>query len=210
LYAYKKAFQGKSMNTFSDQAWFESCLNNQALLQRLKKIKLIVSDIDGSLTDGSLFYFPDIDQELKAFSVLDGYATAHAIKAGLHIALLTGKTGSILKQRAQRLGISDDLCLLGKSKDKIVHVQDLQKKCNVSKEETLLFGDDILDVEALDAVDLFVAPQSTLFYVRNVADLVVPLNAGYGAFRLLLDLILYVQKKHFAQETIEKALKKHT
>lgn len=195
------------MNTYPDQKWFEECLDNKELVEQLKKIKLIITDIDGSLTDDTLYFHPDLT-EVKGFSVLDGFGTAHAIKRGMKIAFLSGKTGNILEHRAKQLGIPENLCILGKGKDKIKYVTKLQETCGITKQETILFGNDILDVETKPAVQFFVVPQSSAFYVKKTADMVVPCDAGYGSFRLLLDLVLYVQNNHFAQNTLKAALKK--
>jgi len=193
------------MNQISN--WFKSCLDNKDLVEKIKKIKLVITDIDGCLTDGQSFFSED-GNRAKGFSVQDGYATVHALKSGLLIAFLTGRKDNSVKLRAQQLGIPEDMYFEGfcnGKKEKTAHIQ--QSK-NVDKQEALLFGDDFLDVQCRELVGLFVCPQNSLFYIAHQADLIIPQNGGNHAFRTLLDLILYVQEKHFAQEMINQALGK--
>lgn len=185
--------------------WFKKQLQNTELVEQLKKTKLVITDIDGCLTNSNIY--PNGSDETKGFSVQDGFATAKAIKAGLNIALLTGKKGPILEQRAATLGIPPERRFFGYCSDKIKAVKKIQQDGNFSKEETLFFGDDFLDVEVRSAVKMFVCPNNAIFYIKPQADLVLPRPGGKGAFRLLLDLVMYVQQIHFAQTLIENALR---
>ena len=81
------------------------------------------------------------------------------------------------------------------------------EKLNITSEETLHFGDDFLDLEIKPHVGIFAAPQNAPFYIQHAADIVVPKDGAHSAFRLLLDVILYVQGNHFAQKFIEEAIK---
>lgn len=190
----------------NDIKWFKSCLENEELSEKLSKIKLVVSDIDGTLTDANIF-LPLDSQELKGLSIQDGYITAKAIAAGVNIAYLSGRSSSEITKRAQKLGIPLELCAQGIN-DKINKVQEMQAFTRVTKEETLIFGDDYMDYEIKDFSAIYAIPANAPFYFHPAADLVLPKNGGQGAFRLLLDLILYIQNKHFAQDLISKSLKK--
>ncbi len=185
--------------------WFKEAVNNQLLVNKLKKIKLIISDVDGSLTD-NLLYPHENTEETKGFSTQDGFAITQAIQLGLQIALLSGKNGKILQARADTLGIPKANQFWGVNNNKIEYVQKLQKNLNTTKEETLYFGDDTLDIEVKDAISLFVCPLNAIFYIKPLSDIIIPKTGGYGAFRMLLDLTLYVQKKHFKQSLIDNAL----
>ena len=96
---------------------------------------------------------------------------------------------------------------MGDCKDKIQYVHKMQKFVEASKEETVHFGDDVLDLYVKPEVGLFACPNNSLFYVKHNAEIIIPRNGGHGAFRMLLDLILYAQEKHFAQQYIQDALK---
>lgn len=188
-----------------DIAWFSKCLSNKnQLVEKLKKIKLVISDIDGTLTDANI-YLPQNSEELKGISIQDGFITTKAIQAKVYIAYLSGRKSSEITKRAAKLGIAAELCAQG-IENKSEKVIAMQSFANASKEETLIFGDDYLDYEIKDLGSLYVVPSNTPFYLQAAADLVIPKAGGQSPFRLLIDLILYVQEKHIAQELIKKAL----
>ncbi len=197
------------MNTQYDKdlTWFKKCLQNNNLVEKLKKIKLIITDIDGSLTDAKIGYTQE-DEDARYFSIQDGFAIGSAVKHNLlRIAFLSGKNHNSAFLRAQKLGISREDCIEGRE-DKLDMICMLQKKHDITHNETIFFGDDWLDTQVkLQEKNLFFSvPCSAPFYFHHVADLVVPKGGGDHAFRLLLDLVLYVQNKHFAQEVIDSAL----
>lgn len=203
-------------NSQSDKNWFIKNLANKDLVKKIKNIKIIITDIDGCLTDGRLTladsrYPKDNDYSrhiAKSFCVQDGYAVATCTKNNLlPIAFLTGRTDEATKIRAKMVGIPENLCFTGISQKKIEKVQKIQKQNNISKDQTLYFGDDFLDYETIDAIGLMCSPENSPFYFQEKADLVIPRSGGNGAFRLLLDFVLYVKNKHFAQNFIEKAIK---
>jgi len=191
-------------NNDIDINWLKEILQNKPLIEKLKKIKLIISDIDGCLANGKVYG----EEESKGFCVQDGFGTVKALEAGLKIAFITGKNSNQTKERAKTLGIPDELCHVGICNDKIEKVHDVQEKTSCSKEETLFFGDDVLDIEAKEAVGVFASPKNLIFYLKPYVDFIIPREGGKGAFRLLLDLILYSQGKHFAADMIEESLKK--
>ena len=84
-----------------DINWFKEILQNKPLIEKLKKIKLIISDIDGCLTNGKVYG----EEEIKGFCVQDGFGTVKALEAGLNIAFITGKNSDQTKARAKTLGI---------------------------------------------------------------------------------------------------------
>ena len=192
--------------TSHDFEWFSSTLNNVSLVNRLKEIKLVIADIDGSMTDGMITY--NLDGESgRNFSIQDGFATARALKSGLLIAFLSGKDHNSAQLRAKKLGIPDDLCVTG-CEDKITYLLQMQKSYNSLPAQTIMYGDDFLDarVKAQQPELFLVVPNNIPFYFHQTADLVLPKNGGDNAFRLLLDILLFVQGKHFAQEYITQTL----
>lgn len=205
------------MNNYqSDKNWFEKNLKNKNLVEKIKKIKIIITDIDGCLTNGSLMLaeskYPNDDNYSryigKSFCVQDGFAINHTIKNNLLlIAFLTGRIDEATKIRAKMLGIPKELCFTGIDQKKIDKVKLIQTQKNITKSQTLYFGDDFLDYETLDAVEIMSTPENSPFYFQDKADLIIPRTGGNSAFRLLLDFILYVQNKHFAQNFIEKTIK---
>ena len=190
----------------NDKLWFSQCLANATLIEKLKKIKLIIADIDGSLTDGNMDYTEEKEFS-RRFSIVDGFGMVEAQKAGLIIALVSGKKHHSAHVRAQKLKIPDNLCFDG-YENKTDSITLLQKRYELTAQETLVFGDDYFD--ALVKINLpelfFACPISAPFYFHSMADLVIPKHAGNHVFRLLLDLILYSQNKHVAQKLINASL----
>jgi 3-deoxy-D-manno-octulosonate 8-phosphate phosphatase (KDO 8-P phosphatase) len=187
--------------------WFKTMLANQALVDRLRDIKLVVADIDGSLTDGTVHYNA-VGEADRMYSPQDGYATRMAMDQGLMVAFLSGNAGASITSRAQKLNIPTNFVILG-SKDKRIAVKQLQAQTHTTAAQTLVFGDDYLDaaVKEANAAITLAMPHNALFYLKPLADCVIPLNAGRGsAFRLLLDLVLFIQNKHIAQHLIKQAL----
>lgn len=197
--------------TKKNKTWFKNCLENKELIKKLKKIKLLITDVDGCLTNGNISMINPTGEVAKSFSVIDGFAIDRIIKtSNLLIAFLSGRKDIVTKVRAQKVGIPDDMCFIGDDAriDKKIKIKLIQEKRNILREETLLFGDDFLDIEAKSTAAIFACPKNTPFYFQEQADLIIPLKGGQHTFRLLLDLVLYVQNKHFAQKYIEESLRR--
>ncbi|MBX9830881.1 hypothetical protein K2X40_02905 [Candidatus Babeliales bacterium] len=190
-----------------DLLWFKQSLENKELVEQLKKIKLIIADIDGSLTDGNLEYTEEKENS-RRFSTQDGFGIIKAMKAGILVAFLSGKDHGSIKARAQLLGIPNDL-FIGGRKDKLVVIEQIQQKHELADHEVLIFGDDHFDafVKQQNPSILLATPSNAPFYYHNFADLVVPREGGNHSFRLLVDLILYFQGKHFDHQLITQALR---
>jgi 3-deoxy-D-manno-octulosonate 8-phosphate phosphatase (KDO 8-P phosphatase) len=196
-----------------EQRWFKQCLHNKSLVKKLKNIRFIVLDIDGALTNGYVYLSEHFDghhdslRKTKGFSTQDGFAINQTIKHNLlKFAFLSGRADETTKARAKQLEIPEELCFTGIDHNKPKKIQLMQKKLNITLEETLHFGDDFLDLEIKPHVSIFACPQNAPFYIQHAAQLVVPKKGENNSFRLLLDLILYVQGIHFAQDFIENAL----
>jgi 3-deoxy-D-manno-octulosonate 8-phosphate phosphatase (KDO 8-P phosphatase) len=190
----------------NDKAWFKSCLQNKELIKKIEKIKLVVSDVDGALTNAWV-YITSEGEGGRYFSTVDGYIVKPALASGLLIAFVSGKDNKSTFMRGTRLGLSEDMCVSGTG-NKVENVCNLQEKKSLKDNEVLIFGDDYLDAQVkLEKPDvLYACPSNTLFYLQSCADLVVTRDGGASAFRLLLDLILFVQKKHFVQKLLEREI----
>lgn len=204
-----RAFNQEIMMHNISANWFKAVLSDEKLIARLKKITLVVTDVDGSLTDGTVHFNSDGEAD-RMYSPQDGYAMRMAMDNGINVAVLSGNAGASIVSRAKKLKVPDNLIILG-SHDKCSAVKELQLLVNATSEQTLIFGDDYLDaaVKLADSAVFFAMPNNSVFYLKHIADSVVPVNAGNeNAFRLLLDLVLYVQGKHIAQDLITQAIKK--
>jgi len=191
----------------SDLSWFKTALENKEIVERLKNIKLIISDVDGSLTDAKV-YVDEEGERGRFFSTQDGYIVKPALEHGIKISLMSGKANKSTEIRAKYIGIPESLCFTG-NLNKIELIKKLADEHGLNPDQILIFGDDMPDarVKLASWANVFACPANTPFYIQlAAADLVIPRSGGNDAFRLLLDLILYVQGVHEAQDLIKKSL----
>ena len=116
-----------------------------ALIERLVRVKLMVFDIDGVLTDGSLWY-GDQGEVFKRFHALDGLGIKMLINSGIRVALVTGRTSKIVNIRAAELGVAD---ILQDVKDKGLAVSELIHRHHILLEEVGFMGDDLIEIGAM-------------------------------------------------------------
>ena len=190
----------------NDKPWFVACLNNQELSKKLQGLKMVVCDIDGTLTNGTMAYNQD-GELFRYFSITDGFGIVSAQHAGLIIAILSGKAHDSAQQRAKKLHIPEHLCFGGREK-KLEVIKQMAQQESLELNQILLFGDDYYDAKVKMAAPqlLYATSHDAPFYFHQHADIIVPRNGGNHAARLLLDLILYLKKKHFAQASIAQAI----
>lgn len=159
--------------------------------EKLQNIKLVITDVDGVLTDGLLHY--DINGEaLKSFHVRDGLGIKMLMGNGIQVAVLSGRASPILQKRLDDLGIT--LALLGKL-EKESACFELMKQAGVNAEQTAYIGDDSVDLPAFTVCGLSFAVADAADYVKDCADYVLSLCGGKGAFREMSDMILAAQGK---------------
>ncbi len=160
-------------------------------VEKAKKVKMILLDVDGVLTDGSIIYSSNCG-EIKIFNAQDGYGIVRAIELGLKVGIITGRESEIIKRRANELGISD---LIQNAIDKVKPFEELSKKYGLDKEEFCYVGDDILDIPLLKRVGFSAAPSNARSEVKRIVDYVASSSGGNGAVREIIDFILKAQKK---------------
>ena len=132
-------------------------------------IKLIVLDVDGTLTDGRL-YMDDKDNCLKAFDVKDGFAIAQWIKLGGLVAIITGKTSEIVRRRKEELGIQE---LAQGVSNKVVELNKLLVKYSLSLDEVAYIGDDINDLGVMSKLDFL--PAQKMQFLKSQKELITQL-----------------------------------
>jgi 3-deoxy-D-manno-octulosonate 8-phosphate phosphatase (KDO 8-P phosphatase) len=158
---------------------------------RLEKIKILVMDVDGTLTDGTVFYSAR-GEEMKRFSLKDGMGIELLRKADIESAILTSETSAIVEQRAKKLKIRH--VLLG-SRNKKKDLENLAKKLSLSLEEIAYIGDDVNDIMAMQISGVSACPLDASEEVKKVVDYECDTYAGYGAVREFCELILISQNK---------------
>ena len=165
-------------------------IKNQALA---KSIKLIIFDVDGVLTDGSL-YFDNSGSEYKAFNSKDGHGIRLILENGIEVALITGRTSELLKHRAENLKIKPNLIYQG-YRDKLPAYADLLKKTGFKKEQIAYVGDDVIDLPIMSQVGFSIAVNDANWFVKDNCDWVTSLSGGKGAVREVCEFLLNAQGK---------------
>lgn len=155
-------------------------------LERLKHVKLVVTDVDGVLTDGGLYYGPD-GEYLKRFNAKDGLGVKLLQKAGIHVAIISGRDCFALRKRINDLGITD--AILGQL-DKQLAISKIKMQYKIKSEEVVFIGDDIPDMNIFDQCGVSVTVNDAPEYVKNMADIILNNNGGNAVFREIVDLII--------------------
>ena len=157
------------------------------LKKTAKKIKIILTDVDGVLTDGTI-YKGNEGAEFKRFSVLDGAGVALAHEAGMKVVIISGRYSPATESRAKELGLEDD-CYQGYL-NKAALYEHLKEKYDFEDEEAVFIGDDLIDIEVMERVGLPIAVANAIAPVKSIAKLITEANGGEGAFREAIEVIL--------------------
>ena len=157
-----------------------------ALLERAKRIKLLVLDVDGVLTDGRLYISP-AGEELKVFHVRDGSGLVALQRAGVTVAIISGRDSAAVTRRAAELGIRHVRQGVG---DKAAALGSLLRELGVAPDETACVGDDTPDLPMLGAAGLAVAVGDAHAALRPVVHWVTSAPGGRGAVREVCDLLI--------------------
>ncbi|WP_373975987.1 HAD family hydrolase [Chitinibacter sp. SCUT-21] len=154
-----------------------------------KPVKLMIFDVDGVMTDGSL-YFSDSGEEMKAFNSLDGHGMKMLQNSGVKLAIITGRTSKLLEHRARNLGI--DYLHQG-SHDKLASFQSLIAEVGVSAEECGFMGDDVIDLPVMRRVAFAASVPAAPEMVKHYAHYITGRQGGAGAVREVCELIMASQ-----------------
>ena len=165
-----------------------------------RPIELILSDVDGVLTDGGIWY-DNQGVELKAFHIRDGLGIKLWQRAGFKFGLLTARTSHIVKLRALELGI--DLVRQG-FENKLPAALDILRELHLAPEQACYIGDDLTDLPVIQHVGLGVAVADAVAEVRSAAQNVTALPGGHGAVREVVELIL--KEKNRWEDVIQRYL----
>ena len=171
------------------------------IYSKAKKIQLLVVDVDGVLTDGSIIYtvnnMTDTLQvkenllESKHFNVQDGMGYALLRDTNIKSAIITARESTVVTIRANELGITH---LIQNSKNKIQSLKKLVQKLNLLPEQVCYVGDDLPDLSSICYVGLGIAVENAHNFVKEHADYVTNKKGGNGAVREVIDLILQAKK----------------
>jgi 3-deoxy-D-manno-octulosonate 8-phosphate phosphatase (KDO 8-P phosphatase) len=168
-----------------------------ALRERLARLKLMVFDVDGVLTDGSLWY-GEQGEMFKRFNALDGHGLKMLTTSGIKVVLMTGREGPIVDRRAAELGLGD---VLQNVRDKGAALSALIARDSLSAQDCGFMGDDLIDLPAMQLAGFAASVPQAPSYVHQAAHWVATASGGAGAVRECCDLILASQGRlgHFFQ-----------
>lgn len=166
----------------------------KSLKKKLEKVKLIISDVDGVLTDGSVYKGPD-GLEMKRFSVEDGAGVALARAADLKIALLSGRYSEATQARADELHIND---VYNGTLNKLPPYEELKKKYDLDDDEIAYIGDGLIDMVIMERVSVPISVQNGHDMVKKVSVFVTETPGGSGALKEAIEWILKSQDKYEA------------
>ncbi len=151
------------------------------------RIKLIGVDVDGTLTDGKLYFFEGQSEPAKAFNVKDGMAVHLARQAGILIAIISGLPSRVAEERAKKLGIEEAHFGV---RDKGKLMREIMERYGIKKGEAIFLGDDIQDLPAMEAAGMGAAVSDAVPEVKEKAHLVLKSRGGEGALRELVERIM--------------------
>ncbi len=174
-----------------------SKLTPQEFVERFKNIKLLALDVDGVLTDDSIYFGPD-GFELKKFNISDGLFMVLSMRAGLELAIVSGRHSAATDTRMNDLGVKHVLqAKLEKSKydgkvlkgtqSKVTMIKPLLKELHISFKQVAFVGNEILDIKLAKECGLSIAVADSSKQLLDIVDFVTEKNGGQGAVREVLE-----------------------
>lgn len=162
-----------------------------SLQEKIKKIKLLLLDVDGVLTDGSIILGPS-ELEIKIFNIQDGLGIKLAQAGGIDVGIITGRFSEAVKKRASELDIK---ILYQGQADKQETYQKIKQQLDLADDQIAYIGDDLPDLVILKQVGFSCAVADASDEIKKHVDFVTKRNGGKGAVREAIELILKNQKK---------------
>ena len=164
-------------------------LSSDALTAQFARIKLLVLDVDGIMTDGGLYY-TESGEIVKKFNVKDGLGIKRLINAGVEVAIISANSSEATLHRANRLNVQH---VFINAKDKLAILKDLCEQLNISFSEVASMGDDLSDLPVMKAVGFPMTVADAMPENINSAQYVTAKSGGQGAVREVCDRILQAQ-----------------
>ena len=161
-------------------------MKDTVLLEKLKHIQLLLLDVDGVLTDGSIIYNDD-GSETKIFNARDGFGLKLVMSAGIKVGIVTGRSSQALRHRCDNLGI--DLLFDGVG-DKAQMLEEIVAQTGIDTEQTAFVGDDLPDLPIMKTAGLSIAVADAHEIVRQKADWTTLAQGGQGAVREVCEALL--------------------
>jgi len=166
-------------------------LNLERFRKKLKKVRMLLMDVDGVLTDGSIILGSGA-LELKVFNVQDGMGITLARYGGIKVGVITGRSSEAVTRRAEELHFD---ILYQNAKDKIDAYEEIVARYDVADRQVCFIGDDIQDITVMERVGVGVAVANARQEVRDIADYTTKAYGGKGAVREVVEELLIAQSK---------------
>ena len=161
-------------------------MKDTALLEKLKLIQLLLLDVDGVLTDGSIIYNDD-SSETKIFNARDGFGLRMVMSAGITVGIVTGRSSKSLRHRCDNLGIG---LLFDGVGDKAAMLDKIVVETGIGSDHTAFVGDDLPDLPIMKHAGLSIAVADAHEIVRQKADWTTRAPGGHGAVREVCEALL--------------------
>jgi 3-deoxy-D-manno-octulosonate 8-phosphate phosphatase (KDO 8-P phosphatase) len=163
--------------------------NMQSVVEKAKKLKLLILDVDGVLTDGKLFFDND-GNEYKSFHAQDGHGIKMLRQTGVEVAVISGRKSKSVALRMKNLGIEH---VYQGHENKIAAFNEIIELLGITPDQAAHVGDDVIDLPVMVRVGLAIAVNDANFAVKQHADWCTTLPGGQGAVREVCDFIMQAQ-----------------
>ncbi len=162
-------------------------MSETTLKQKAARIRMLILDVDGTLTDGGV-YIDNNSVQFRKFHIRDGMGITMLREKGIHIGLIShSRSKTILDERARMLGIER---VYSGNEPKLAVMETWMKELNLTREQVSYIGDDVNDLEVLEKVGLSACPHDAHFSVIKIVDVVLQRNGGQGCVREFIDRFL--------------------
>lgn len=158
--------------------------------EKLKKIKVVIFDLDGILTDAHVWWASEEVGFNRSFNIYDGYGMKLLMKAGLKVGVITGGNSVSVQKRVEQLGL--DFCYAG-NEDKRKAYLEVLSRYGVTSDQTLYMGDELFDIPLLRKAGFSATVPNTCEEVLEIVDYVTKRESGKGCAREVIDLVRYAQ-----------------
>ena len=162
-----------------------------SLLDRFKKIKVFAFDVDGVLTNGSL-YLMESGEQVRAMSIKDGYALQLAVKKGYHIIIISGSYSDPVIARLKKLGVHD---VFMRAENKAAILKDFISSKQINREEVLYMGDDIPDFDIMKYSGLATCPADAVDDIKEISSYISRFKGGEGCVRDVIEKVLKLNQQ---------------
>jgi len=165
--------------------------DSRLLEEKAKKIKLLLLDVDGILTDGKII-IDGSGNELKAFHIHDGHGIYLLMKEGIRVGIISGRASKATERRAAELNIEDVYLAVH---DKVKAHEEMLEKYNLRDEDVAFMGDELIDIPLLKRVGLSATVPDAIEDVKKVVDMITQRRGGEGAVREVIDFLLKAKRR---------------